>query len=733
MLNDDNRDDTAAVLVDPSGPPVANGKIVDEIDSKGQPTGFKLFVPTEEEKARMEARVDEEADLCERAYEPMWARMRENIDAYEGIPDKSRDDFMTLPYGKRDVNHLVGFFVNRIYNKNPLCSIIPEEYGDYEVPVPVGVDPMSGQTMSRVEIRTADELAEGGERLMEHYLRGPKLKFREFLYTLIMSAVQGAPGWGKTCYERVLRPQLVPKWTRSASGMVVASGYTEVDRVVGSPHKLVAQSGFNVMMADPWLDPQEAEMMFEHVPHTIGEGRNKVNQNEWYLCTDDDWEEMRKAVGDLKKYEDNGSRDEQRKSDRPRHFLDVFNVPLYWPIIFADEDGQDVEGIFSLSVQWERTTKKILACPLNPYAHGRRNLVPYVQRPRPFEMSAFSTMEDVLPLQKVGTRLWHSQIQNAMLANTVFVKYRPGSTAAGWLKNNEVRAKSKIPVQNDNDFKSDVLGRELRSLAPEMSAVDAMSKQLTVSDTVKGTTLLGRTSRAAISLVQEAGLTVPNMDLDFLRDRLSEQLTMFYQNLGQWSSYGEEIPFRDPVTRATVMKAVEFPLEGNTQFTVRITASSDEETAQFEFERNLGLAKLQDERNRAAAEILAPMLNPQAPPVVRRFQQPMLEAHYALDARIFELAKLDPKKFALSPRDIEEILAEHDQWVAAEKQRQMEEQIAIQAEAIRRANAGGGGAVVQGAFGGGAVPGPGGQAVPPGPPGVAQQPGNAPGPPPPTA
>jgi hypothetical protein len=736
MLTDieNDRDDTAAVLVENDGPPVANGKILDELDNKAQPTGYKLFVPTEEEQRRMEERFAEEADLCEGAYKNIWTRMRENLEAYEAMPDAKRKDFMTLPYGKRDVNHLAAFFVNRIYNKNPICSVTPEEYGDYEVPIPQGPNPMTGETLSRVELRSAEELAEGGERLMEHYLRGPKLKFRDFLYTVVMSCVQGAPAWGKTCYERVLRPQLVPKWVRRGS-MVVADGYQEVQRVVGSPHRLIAKSGFDVMMADPWLDPQEAEMLFDHCPMTITEGRQKKNSNEWYLVSDDDWETLRKSVTDLKRYEENGTRsDRDRQPERDRKLLDVYYVSVYWPIIFSDENGEDTEGVFSLDCAWERTTGKLLSAPLNQYAHGMRNLVPYVQRPRPFEMSSYSTMEDVLPLQKVGTRLWHSQIQNAMLANTVFAKVRPGSTAWQWLKSNEIRGQSKVPVQNDGDFKSEVLGRELRPLANELAAIDAMSKQLTVSDTVKGANLLGRTSRAAISLVQEAGLTVPNMDLDFLTDRLSQQLTMLYRNLGQWSIYGEEIPFRDPETRAIVMKAIEFPLDGLNQFSVRISASSDEETVQFEFERDLGLAKLQGEKVQEFLQVIAPMLNPQAPPVVEAFHKPQAVALQLMMARIYELAKLDPKKYTLTERQIDQILADHRQWIAQEQERQAkaaadapppappqprvsislagkltpeQEAAAAATQGIGGQSAigsatGRGGAVVQGAFGGGA-------------------------------
>ncbi len=705
---DDPRHDTEAILVEDEGNiSVSNGKIVAELDEQGNDTGFKLFVPTEEEQRRMEQYIAEELEIGEQEYETVRNRILLNIAAYEALPSGDKEDLLNLPLGKSHVNHLVAFFTNRIWNKDPIASVIPEEYGMYDVPIPYGRDPVSGAVLSRIEQRSAEELVEGGERLMTHYLKGDRLKFRAFIYTVIMDVVRGAaPAWGKTCYERVMRPQLVPNWRRLPNDMIAMDGYREVDRVVGSPHKMLALSGLNVMMASPWLDPQEADWVAEHIPHTVAEGRNKVKQNEWYLVSDDDWTDLRKAAGDIsKRYEEKTAAAEmrERQAQRPRPVLDVHNVWLYWPVVFDDDRGQTLEGIFSLLVPFERTTGKMLAAPLNPYAHGRRNLVPYVQRPRPHEIGGYSTMEDVGPLQKVKTRLFHSQVQNAMLANTVWTKVRLGSTAWQWLKSNEIRSRAKVPVTNDTDLKAEVLGRELRSLAPEIAALDGWAKELTVSDTVKGAQLLGRTSRAAISLVQEAGLTIPNMDLDCIRDRASENLTMLFHNIGQWSVYGEEIPFRDPETRAIAMRAVRFPIDGLSGFSVRITASSDEETAQFEFERDLGLAKLQMEAFASSVQLIAPMMKPDSPPVVEEMQKPMFVAQQLLLARIFELAKMDPKKFTFTERQIDEILARHRAWVIQQQQKMMAEQ-------AQQGGPGGPANVVQGAFGGGPVPNAGGNA-----------------------
>lgn len=728
----ETRDDPQALLVGLDGPPMANGKILPELDADGQETGFKLFVPSEEEQKRMERRIADELNTTEQEHANLYARMLKNIHAYEALPDADKKDLLTLPLGKKDVNHLVGFYVNRIWNKRPIASVIPEEYGMYEVPIPTEqVDPFTGQRVSAVEMRSAEEISGGGEKLLEHYLRNPKTNFHKFLYDVVMSSVQGAPAWGKTEYRRVTRPQLVPNWRRLPNGQVVADGYKEMERVVGCPHKFVAKSGFDVMVATPWVDVQEAEMAFEHDPHTIIEGRNKVKQNEWYLVSDDDWKELYKACTTLERYEERNTAEELkagRTIERPRDFLDVFHVSMFWPVVFDDETGQTMEGVFSLVVPFERTTGKILAAPLMPYAHGRRNLVPYVQRPRPFDLGGYSTMEDVAPLQRVQTRLFHSQIENAMLANTVWTKVRPGSTAWTWLKSNEIRARSKVPVQNPQDIESSVLGRELRSLAPEIAAIGAFATGITVSDTVKGATLQGRTSRAAISLVQEAGLTVPNMDLDFLNDRLSENVGMLYHNISQWAMYGEEIPFRNPETRALAMKAVQFPLDGPGQFSVRISASSDEETAQFEFERDLGLAKVQQEFFQTFASLVGPMVNPNAPPVIEAFQKPMLVALNLMQSRICELAKLDPEKYTFTEKKIDEILQAHRQWVMEQMQAQMQaaaqrgpqpppppkvsislsgkltpdqEAKAAETQGIGGMSAGAGGSVVQGPFGGG--------------------------------
>lgn len=726
----ENESDQLLIALDDE-PKVSNFRIVDELDPSGRPTGFKLGLPSEEEQRKMEEEIGDELDNADKEYDPLRAAWERNIRAFEALPEGDKEDFLTLPVAKTAIYHLVAFHVNRIYNARPIGTVDPEEYGMYQVPVPTGRDPFTGEIMSRVELRSAEEIAEGGERLLQHYLR-KKIPFHKFLYSLILDAHVGAPGWGETCYERTLRPQYVPKW-RNVGGMIVQDGYTEVERVIGSPHKLIAHSAFDVMMAAPWLDQNEADWISKAAPHTAAEAHNRIKFNDWYLVGDEDEEDLRKAYSDLnKRYPHRAAVDDakERKVDQERKMLDVHYVWKYWPAVVEDANGQEIEGLFSFLIPFERTTRKMLACPLNPYAHGRRTLVPYYQRPKPHSFGSYSTLDDVLPLQKVKTRLFHSQVQNAMLANTVFAKVRPGSTAWQWLKSNEVRARSKIPVQNDNDFKSETLGRELRSLQPEIQAIDAWQKDLTVSDTVRGATLLGRTSRASISLVQEAGLTVPNMDLDFLRDSLSQNLTMLFHDIGQWSVYGESIPFTSAEDRAVMMKAVEFPLEGLNTFSVRISASSDEETAQFEFERNLGLAKLQAEAFQTELGISGPMLNPNAPPAVVAFHKRQLIAHYLMHGRIYELAKMDPKKFTLTEREIEALIEQQRAFVEQQKQQAMEEQIRVQSEAIRRANAGGGGAVVPGAFGRGPVPAPLGEANAPAAPLLGEGPGNAGVPPP---
>jgi len=185
------------------------------------------------------------------------------------------------------------------------------------------------------------------------------------------------------------------------------------------------------------------------------------------------------------------------------------------------------------------------------------------------------------------------------------------------------------------------------------------------------------------------------MDLDFLTESVNQNLTMLFRDFGQWSALGENIPFQQPEDRAIVMKAVEFPLDGLNTFAVKVTASSDEETEQFEFERNMGLAKLQQEAFAMAANIMGPMFSSQAPPAVVEFQRRTLVSHQLLQARIFQLAKLDPKRYTMSEREIDALVEMQRQFIEAQK---------AAAQAAQGAQDGGGGNVVSGAFGGGAVP-----------------------------
>ncbi len=703
MLENDHRDDPAAALVDVDGPPISNGRLVKEYDRSGRETGQKLFIPTADEKKRMEERIAEELDLVQSMYKKkVWPRYKRNIRNFEALPDGEKEEMLTVPLTKKNVNHSIAFQVGRIYNKTPLLTVDPDEYGEYTVPVPTGQMDEFGEQISRPQIVTAEDIAKGGEDLMTHYLK-KKLPFHRFLYDIAHSNIIGAPAWGKTCYNRVLRPQLVPHFKRRSDGMIVASGFREVERAIGSPHHLIAKSGFDVMMPDPWTDEQMCEFLFERNPITLSESRDKLSQNEWYLCTDADWNEIRKAARtDVDENDQELNDIYSRKSDRPPGFVDVYNVHFFWPAVFQDEDGEDVEGLFSFLGIFDKTTSKLLACPMQPYAHGMRELVRYGQRPKPFTADSYSTGEDLSPLQKIETRLWHSQVTNAMLANTIIAKVRPGSATWNWMKGNDIRSKSKIPVANmENDFRTDVMGRELRSLAAEIGAIENWGEQLGTSDAVRGANVPGRTSRAAINLVQEAGLTVPLMDLDFLKAPLERQLTMLYRNIGQWAMYGEEIPYEDPVRRATMMKAVQFPTEGLNGFSVRVTASSDEDAAQFEFERNVGLLKLFSEQAQAAAMIAGPMVDAKAPPVVRDFNLPIFIGHQLLLGRTVELAKLDKRKYSLSEQQIREILEKHDAWVAEQQAARAAAAAAANQQAAEPTQAGAAnGNVITGDFGG---------------------------------
>lgn len=698
---------TDVVLVDEEAR-VSGGRILDETDLNGQPTGLKLYYPDDDEKRALENLIGDELDEMEKEHEPLWNKAVANIRTYEALPDGDKEDMLMLPFGKRDTNHLWAFFVNRIWNKKPFATIEPEEFGYYEVPIPMGQGPM-GETISRTELRSAEELAEAGERLIEHYVRR-RLPMRKFLYTTIGDCVMGAgPVYGETCYKRTMKPELVPNFKRLPGGMVVVDGYIERERVSGSPHKLIAHPTFNCMMSHPALDIQEAETFAVHNPESILHFRHKILENEYYLATEDDFEDCKKAANDLRRYEQKTDLAEMkdRKVDRPKRQMDVWNVWRYYPVVLQNDMGEEEEGVLSLVIPFERTTRKILGMALNGYAHGKRPFVSYVQRPRPHQIGGYSTGEDVMPTVKYQTRMYHSQLQNAYLANQIIVGYRPGSPSAEWLKRNQLGYRSKIPRQAGGDLEPMSFGRDLRSLAPEIGALDALQRQIGVSDAVRGATIPGRTSRAAISLVQEAGLTVPMLDLDHFRECLSEQITMLYQNIGQWSIYGEEIPWQNPETRAITMKAVEFPLEGVGRFNVRITASSDEETAQFEFERDIALSRIQAQAHAERARILGPVFDERATPAIISVQRQTLIAHELLMARVFELARLDPKKYTLDERQIDELIEMQRQAIAQRQQMMMQQMMAMQGGQL-----GGNVVPIRGAGGGGGVSNAGAPSVP---------------------
>lgn len=675
-----DRDDPLAALLREGRPKATTGEIEDGIGEDGEPTGYRFFVPKKDEEARMAAYLAEEYEIARENYSGVWSAAEENLLSYHALSES--DELLTIPIVKRDVNQIISFLINRIMNKRPIATVDPDEIGMIEVPVPAGNDPLTGEVMSRMELKAAEEIAENGERLMDHYLR-KRIPFRRFVSDIITDCVRGLqPAWGKTCYEPNDRVHATPKFQRGKNGLYRMSGMQHVNREMGSPHKLLAKSVFDVLMPSDELDPQESPWIAERNTMSITRFRQAYDAGEFPHLTP---EKAAKVIAGAKDLSSSIVRPgirghDGRAFDRARGQLDIWNFWTYWPIML-DVEGEMLEGLFSLLIPFDVTTSTILASPLNPYGHGLRPLREYFMRQEPHQFAGGSTGADTVPFQRSISTLFQLQIKNAALANTIALKVRPGSKAWTWLQHNPFRSGSRLPADQSSDVETLQIGSNYRSLSPEIGALDSLAKETNVvSDAFRGASMGSRTAAAAISLVQEASSSQPLTFLDNLREGFGVNLSMLYAQLGQYSIYGETIPFRNPETKKLTELAVQFPADGNAGFTVNVTASSDEETTQFQFEQTLGLSKVFAEHNKLRAEMLGPMIDAKATPAMIAANRKMFLGGEKIIARLSELARLDARQFTFSEKELDEIVDLQAKWMEIMKQMQAMQQQLAQAQ-----------------------------------------------------
>lgn len=649
-----NRDDPVLGLIESEVP---TATIEEDAD------GYQRVLFTPEGKAHLERYLDEEHTLAEIDYKPVIDEALRCERIYEALSDG--DELLTIPIAKRDANQIIAYLVQRIWGKDTVFTVKPEEQRQFKMLDPSGPT-MPGMTepVSRMLIAWSDEVAEALEKLIEHKVR-KRLPFYQVLVDVTTQMVKGvAPAWVKVAYERRTRMVKQTKVMDLGSEWFAPMGTEEVEVPHGDPHKLLFRNATDILLPADAMDEQEAPWISE----LLGGGmdsltlRHKVSSGEYDL-TDDEMEEVLKATENLSEARrmSEYAKIDKREARKPRNLHNVREVWAFWPIV---QEGGEI-AIYSLCIHYHRKAKKILKAYINPNRNGLRPYVPFFQRKRPDRFSGGSCVQDAAPFQKVISVALHLQLNNAAQANMVAFMVRQGSTAWNWLSKHKVGPGGMVAMQQKGEVEPFRLGTDFRSMGEEINFVNNEStKVTTVGDADRD--VPNRTAVGTTDIVQQARRMQINMALESARYQWGKVAKLLVQQMQQYDIYGESIPFQDPKTRALQMLPLRMPIETiSDQFTFLLTASSEDDTKDQRFQRLLQAQKTMRETRRETISNLGPMFSPQAPPAVRKVLRHSIVAEESLAGEVLEtLGIVNTEKYVMTEDFLNEVDGEHQQWIA---------------------------------------------------------------------
>lgn len=649
-----NRDDPVLGLIE-SGVQTAT---IEEGEDGYQRVNF-----TPEGKLHIEQYLDEEHTLAEIDYKAVIDEAMRCERIYEGMSDG--EELLTIPIAKRDANQIIAYLVNRIWNKDPVFTVTPEEQRQFKMLNPTGPQmPLpNGQTApaSRLTMAWSDEVAKNLERLVEHKVR-KRLPFLEVLTNVTQQMVKGvAPAWVKVAYERRMRTVRQTRVHDLGDGWVVPYGTEDVEVPMGDPHKLVFRNAPDVLLPADSMDEQEAPWISEAIPMDSMTLRHKASSGEYDL-TDDELAEVLKATEDLSEVrrQRDYAKIDKREAKKPRNLHNTREVWAYWPIV--QEDGE--VGIYSLCLHYHRKAKKLLKAYINPNQHGLRPYVPFFQRRRADRFSGGSCVQDVAPFQKVISVAFHLQLNNAAQANMVAFLVRQGSAAWNWLSKHKVGPGGMVAMQQKGEVEPFRLGTDYRSMAEEINfANNEATKVTTVTDADRD--VPNRTAVGTTQLVQDARQQQINSVLEMTRYQWGKVAKFLVQQMQQYDIYGDTIPFQDPRTKQVTMLALRMPIETiSDQFTFLLSASSEDDTKDQRFMRLLQAQKVLRETRRESITNMGPMFAPQSPPAVRKVLMHSIVAEEDLAGEMIELVGVvNRDKYILTEEFLTGVDQEHQKWV----------------------------------------------------------------------
>jgi hypothetical protein len=643
--------------------------------------GYLKFIPSDEEEKAINAWLADEIAAAQTLHRPIFDEAAENVETYKAVKKRLTDGgeaILPSPIARAPADQIIASTVNMILRAKPLVAVDPDFPGTYPVIAPgqppqmadMGMHPMpDGSMMPDAEMGgmmggappmpsgpipvsikvDAEEIARRMQSGLEFKLRR-HVKFPKFVHEIVHDCVTGAsPVWGKVYRERKRRPLIQPK----VNGVLVDFDDKQERYVTdGDDVKFCRVPVFNVLRPNLDDDIDDLPWIAERTPKSSDEITSAFHAGDYFLIKDgEDLDDIARNVGapvDPAREQIDASTRNVTGERAPKG--DVYEVWFYRHLKVVDpETGERKVKRFSLLGDFHLGARRLLNCYRNPYEHQRRPLKPFTQF-----LDGSSTVGIVKYNQHVGTHIIQSEIRNAYHANNFTYWYDPSNPDIEkfFKERTKLNPGDIIPGKEGDDWGVVRAGAQhysLLSLA-QWNAGTAQEAS-NVSDYESGRTIPGRTPSSTVAQILEAG---GQQQILFLTMQLNEPLMdlvrLWLETKRQFSPLGEELPIRDPQTKAIALIPMRYPLgEGLDNFRLTLTAADEAAQKERDQAEKLQILDAYQRHTSFQAEIAGPMLSPELTPAQRQFYYDMAAAENDLFKEIMAALRTDEEKFDLRP------------------------------------------------------------------------------------
>ncbi len=608
--------------------------------------GIEYYKPSPEELQELNTTFLQEIQEAERAHIGFYERLRKNTEAYEAQPVGS---MITIPIIRRDCDNQTSWYVNEATRPHPIFSIDPKSPAEYEIPMETG-NPELPTIVLPID---AEKVAERVELALDNVLR-ERVKIRELFEIGMGEAIRGrGPVVIKVVFDERFHEQYVKRIKKGPLGLAQPEAPELIETLDGDPVRVYA------IPADHFLLPHDEENIrgsratIERTPLTTVKLRKEFAKKRCLVSVAKQ-QDILSQTGDVRTAlaKDQKASVDGRYSITPRNLHDVREL-------FFDHWVAEEKRIVKMLGAFHATAGEFLWITRNPYRHQRAPYVAVFQKKRAFRFSGSSTAEELEPIQRLASEIFHVTLQNAIVANSTPVVVNPDSDIFDWLAENEVGPASLIPGAPE-DVKSLDFGREHHTLMPEFGTLLDIGRGVSGQDKFKtGESIPGRTSPNTVSQLLEQGRTAQVATLAAFGEAYAEVIWLYLKTYKQYRPYGETIFIKDPGEKAIVDIPFNLPdEEALDNFRITLTAADELAAQEATDEHLMALMGLMDQDAEAFAKIIGPFADVNMPDTIANALGRLIERKQKLIDMLMTRARVDSKKFTVDKEMLEAIKME---------------------------------------------------------------------------